>query len=137
MSAIFERRMRELGERIHRNFGTLIKQTTDTVQEYLIEGTPVKSGRARNGWRVSADAPDDTPPDMEGPFDPSGHTRIDANRAIIAAEPLGTDFFITNTVPYIPKLNGGSSLQAPAGFIEKAEAIARAKVKTYRRLIDE
>lgn len=136
MSEVFERRMRELGERIHRNFSTLVKQTTDAIQEYEINGTPVKSGRARNGWRVGANSPDNTPPDMIGPFDPSGNIRIDANRSIIASEPLGTHYFITNPVPYVPLLNDGSSQQAPAGFIEKAEAIARAKVMTFRRLTD-
>lgn len=136
MSEIFERRMQELGERIHRNFSTLVKQTTDAIQEYEINGTPVKTGRARNGWRVGVNSSDDSPPDMIGPFDPSGNTRIDANRAIIASEPLGTRFFITNNVPYMPDLNDGSSQQAPAGFIEKAEAIARAKVMTFRRLVD-
>lgn len=132
----FERRMKELGDRIHRNFSTLVKQTTDAIQEYEINGTPVKTGRARNGWRVGVNTPDETPPDMIGPFDPSGNTRIDANRAIIAAEPLGTHFFITNPVPYMSELNAGTSQQAPAGFIEKAEAIARAKVMTFRRLTD-
>lgn len=129
--------MRELGERIHRNFSTLVKQTTDTIQEYVITGTPVKTGRARNGWIVSPKQPDNSPPDMVGPFDPSGSTRIDSNRAVIAAEPLGTHYFFTNNVPYIGELNDGSSQQAPAGFVQKAEAIARAKVMTYRRLIDE
>jgi hypothetical protein len=134
---IFERRMRELGERIHRNFSSFVKQTTDAVQEYLIVGTPVKTGRARNGWNVSPDEPNNSPPDMTGPFDPSGTTRIDANRAIIAGEPLGVHYFITNNVPYIGDLNSGSSQQAPEGFVEKAEAIARAKAMTFRRLIDE
>lgn len=136
MSEIFERRMRELGERIHRNFSTLVKQTTDAIQEYEINATPVKTGRARNGWRVGANNPDNSAPDMVGPFDPSGSARIDANRAVIASQPTGTHYFVTNNVPYISDLNAGSSLQAPVGFVQKAEALAKAKVMTFRRLID-
>ena len=128
--------MAELGERIHRNFATLVKQTTDAVQEYVITGTPVKSGRARNGWRVGAGTPDTSTPDMIGPFDPSGSARMDANRSVINAAPLQTHFYLNNTVPYVPLLNSGSSEQAPAGFVQKAEAIAKAKVRTFRRLVD-
>lgn len=133
----FETRMRALGERIHRNFGTLVKQVADATQEYVINATPVKSGRARNGWRVGVNNADDSPPDMTGPFDPSGNTRIDANRSIINAAPLQSNFILSNNVPYIGELNNGTSQQAPEGFVEKATAIAREKVKSFRRLVDD
>jgi hypothetical protein len=79
----------------------------------LVNTTPVKTGKARASWFVSPgfpitkELPDGiyakpTAPDL-GQYNPR-HTR----------------WLISNTAPYIEKLNRGSSKQAPAGFIQSA-----------------
>lgn len=59
----------------------------------LREATPVRTGRARNGWR------------------------LEATRRDLATNEYETA--IVNQVPYVPDLNQGSSRQAPARFIEE------------------
>ena len=64
-----------------------IAETSDrlavTLLEELRTSTPVATGRAREGWRL-------------------------------------TETGIRNDVPYVGRLNAGSSRQAPAGFVEAA-----------------
>lgn len=115
--------MRALAERMERNFSDGVKHTMDRVQETVIVGCPWLTGRARNGFRVSEGSPNESPPQMVGPFDTTGEYRIIENRKVIKAA-VGGNFFLNNTVPYVPDLNRGSSLQAPAGFIQIAASVA-------------
>lgn len=115
--------MAEFARQVVRNVEEGAKHTMDVVQETCITFCPVKTGRARNGFKVSDGIPNQSPPQMEGPFDMTGQYRIIENRKVLEAnknpEP---NFYLTNTVPYVPKLNEGSSAQAPAGFIEMSFA---------------
>lgn len=77
----------------------------------LVFTTPVDSGRARSAWslntsKVLIDS-------QEGSLAPTPTVRLG---------PVPTDkietLYITNGTPYIQDLNAGSSMQAPARFIE-------------------
>jgi hypothetical protein len=76
----------------------------------LVSATPVKTGLAQSNWQVTSGAP------AEGIVE-IGH------RASIPDTQPGDPIYIANNVPYIQRLNDGSSKQAPAGFVE--DAIAR------------
>ncbi len=127
----FDARMKALGERIERNIAGLQGHVMDAIQEHVIIGTPVKTGEARNGWRVGDGAPDTTL-ETQGPFDKSGQTRIDANRAVCEAHDTPTPLYLDNQVHYIPDLNQGSSQQAPAGFVQAATVVAISAIKGAR-----
>lgn len=127
----FASRMKALGERIERNVSVLQGHVMDAVQEHVIIATPVKTGRARNGWRVGDGSPDTTL-DMVGPFDKSGQTRIDSNRDVCLAHDTLASLYLDNEVHYIPDLNHGSSVQAPSGFIQRAVTIAVSAIKGAR-----
>lgn len=127
--------MRKIAADVQRNFADGVKHTMDVVQETVIRATPVKTGRARNGWRVSHGQPNQSSPQMQGPFDPSGEYRIVENRKVIKASPdADPNFYINNTVPYVPELNRGSSAQAPAGFIQIATSVGIQEAKKIRVL---
>ena len=70
--------------------------------------TPVDTGRARNSWDVNRTGQlfdsDENPPPGLSILEPSPTIR--------------TRIFITNGTPYIQYLNQGTSIQAPARFIE-------------------
>lgn len=120
-SGDFAAQMKGIAQDVERNFVDGVRHTMDVVQETLIRGTPVDTGRARNGWKVSEGAPDQGSPQMIGPFDVTGEYRIIENRKVIeASHGADPDFYVQSTVPYVPELNAGSSAQAPAGFIETA-----------------
>jgi hypothetical protein len=132
----FERQMRDIASRVKRDFSNGVKHTMDVVQETVIRGTPVKTGRARNGWDVAEGAPNRRSPQMVGPFDDTGEYRIVENRKVIKAAPEDGDlnFYLENTVPYVPELNRGSSEQAPRGFVEIAMSVGIQEAKKIKVL---
>ena len=52
----------------------------------------------------------------------------------IAGFTSGDSIFIANNVSYVPKLNDGSSAQAPAQFVEAAGAVGARAAKPARGL---
>ena len=85
-----DRTIKQLQAEIDTDLSTFVKQ-------YMIQlkaTTPIKTGRARNGWQETF---------QKGKVGES-------NRIPIAK----------NNVPYIGKLNQGSSKQAPYGIVEPA-----------------
>ena len=106
---------------------TVKRLTVETTNE-LISTTPVDTGWARANWV----------PNIGVSRDETVGTRQQAEEGIINTSVQQTGIitvlgryrlqqgsvFISNNVPYIVSLNFGSSLQAPAGFVQTA--IARA-----------
>ncbi len=121
--------------------GIIRKLTLDIVANLVRApsegGTPVDTGWARANWVPSVGAPfrtdDDVNPKLRGP-EAGGIGAVVGARAAEqqagvakVASSYTTDAgsaFISNNVPYIIKLNDGSSAQAPAGFVQAAIAKA-------------
>jgi hypothetical protein len=93
--------------------------------------TPIRTGRARTGWRVGT-APDEwCPPDMEHNRKSAGEV-LAAARAAVKALPRSEVYYLWNNVPYLMRLERGHSRQAPKGFI--AVAIAHLAVAVDERV---
>ena len=81
-------------------------------------GTPIDTGWARSNWIPSVGQP---------VKDPAG-SKLAVTRApqtagmqeLLAYTREKGKVFISNNVPYIGRLNDGSSDQAPAGFVQRA-----------------
>ncbi len=83
----------------------------------VVLATPVDTGRARANWQVDLNA---TPQGQLEEFDKGGGAAVSKGAAKIkTAKSYGT-IDMVNNVPYIGRLNEGSSRQAPAGFVEAA-----------------
>ena len=87
----------------------------------LIEDTPVDVGWARANWVPTIGASRESP-ETSQPSDAQVATQLARQAAGQAGLlsyklPRGA-IFISNNVPYIGRLNDGSSTQAPAGFIQ-------------------
>jgi hypothetical protein len=84
----------------------------------LVEDTPVDTGWARSNWLPSVGTPKrevvGKPSSLNAGAADSGRSEVVDWK--IADGPI----YITNNVPYIQRLNTGSSKQAPAGFVESA-----------------
>ena len=102
----------------------------------VIISTPVDTGRARFGWYVTVNAPSSAVP-AKAPDGwkgrSSGGSEYYPVPNIVSNMDVGTitindKVFITNNVPYIQKLNKGSSKQAAARFVERAAARVQAAV---------
>lgn len=101
---------------------------TEALRQVTIS-TPVDTGRARWGWYLSVKVPStEVPP--EGKYkSPQMAEKLQAvNENFTVKDTL----YLTNNVPYIKRLNDGSSKQAPAHFAERSAEIAQQAV--YRWL---
>lgn len=105
----------------------LMRETAIRAADNIAAATPVDTGRARANWNLSAGTPDLTT------------TEGTSRQGYDAEQITGTEkeLFISNGLPYIEKLNEGSSTQAPANFVElgvmlakrQAEAAAKRRAK--------
>lgn len=113
----------------------LERRTTDLMRMATIEfyrqitiSTPVDTGRAREGWDISINAPSAKLP-------PEGNYTYHAGVPDVPAVTITDKYYITNNVPYIGRLNNGYSRQAPARFVELAAARIQAAIrKLWRRI---
>lgn len=125
----FSKRIRAIADGVEDNTNKGMRRTVLTVASAVALRTPVDTGRARANWQTHIGGP---PPGEVGayPKGKAGSTGAAAAAQAIAqaegvaasykAEHSGKDVYISNNLPYIGRLNEGSSEQAPAGFIEAA-----------------
>lgn len=133
----FEKRMRRHGRNIENNAVTMVRRATLAIDTALVLATPVDTGRARANWQASLNAP----PGGEIPAYSAGTAgstaALNAREAIAQAEGVakrsrpGDSIWLTNNLPYIGRLNEGSSAQAPAGFVQTAVLVGARAVKGF------
>lgn len=79
----------------------------------VVQRTPVDTGRARANWQVSLGRGSSGEVDAE---DKAGSSTIAAGNSVIAQQRGLTAITLENNLPYIGKLEDGSSAQAPEGM---------------------
>lgn len=112
---VFAKRMRDRADEIAKNVNQTVIETALIVDAKVILSTPVDTGRARANWRAEIGGPFTSEVDST-----SASEAISQGRQTIGARRPGQTIYISNNVPYIKRLNEGSSKQAPAGFVEAA-----------------
>lgn len=124
--------------RIHSIADKLPARTSATASEaalriltVLVPATPVDTGRARGNWQTSIGSPIYKETTR---LDPAGVAEISKAKSLLATKPIGATVYITNNLDYIESLNDGSSAQAPAGFVQRAIAIAIQGIRNIRIL---
>jgi hypothetical protein len=90
------------------------------VDAELVARTPVDTGRARSNWLPTLNIPSEK---TVGP-----NEKVDVGR-VLEDYSLDDNILITNNLPYIERLNQGSSKQAPANFVEAAVQFGVSKVR--------
>jgi len=102
----------------------LVRAVLLEAHRRLVMRTPVRTGRARANWNVGVDKIDRS--NNPEKFDKSGRAAIQEGQATILADfKAGDRAFITNSLPYIPPLENGSSKQAPEGMVKVTAAEMR------------
>lgn len=91
----------------------------------VIRDTPVDTGRARGAWVTNVEDDSET---REEEF-ASASSAVEGCRQVLVGASPSDSIFITNNVPYVAKLEYGSSKQAPAGMMRK-------NVTRFQMLID-
>jgi hypothetical protein len=110
------------------------------VDQSVVLGTPVDTGRARSNWRVSVGAP---VADVIEPYAPGKHlgrgeganaqAAIQQGQAVIGSARSGKPIYITNNVHYIGKLEEGHSPQNKE-FVKRAVAAGQRMLKKFTLL---
>ena len=113
------RRLDNLSNRLEKNAETGIQQAAIVADQVVVIGTPFDLGRARGGWQVTFGAPADN---ETGILDPTGQATIARNQATILSFRVGRCLFLSTAVPYIARLNAGSSRQNKDIARDAAEA---------------
>lgn len=133
MATSFQERMRRRGEQVQTGASRIVRAAALAIDQQLVLGTPVDTGRAREGWIASIDAPANGER-VTNNFDRSGQSAIDrANSAISRyRSDKNKRIIISNNVPYIGELNNGSSAQAPSNFIQGAVSTGAAQVRSLK-----
>ena len=133
--------MRIIGDRLEVNVNSAIKKVVIAVDQAVVLATPVDRGPARSNWQVSLGQPKTNVISAYAPGDKLGVGEqanaagaLDQGRAAVAGRQEGQDVYIANNIPYIGKLNDGSSAQAPVNFVEQAVLAGASIVKNVRVL---
>ena len=114
----FERRFGDRAER-------LIRAVALDVLGTIVKRTPVDTGRARGNWQATIGAPAGGITDQ---LDPTAALALAKGQAALAGFRPGPSIFIVNNLPYIVRLEYGSSGQAPGGMVRITAREWRAKV---------
>jgi hypothetical protein len=88
-----------------------------TIDQGVVFGTPVDTGLARANWLVSIGIP---ATEATTATDQGGSATIQQGVNIIIGYPANKlpDLWIVNNLPYIGRLNDGSSEQAPTKYVD-------------------
>lgn len=122
----FNKRMKAHGANVVKNANIIKRKAALAVDATVVLATPVDTGRARSNWQVSLNVPitDDRDAFAPGKAGSTGGTNAQAalnqGKGVIDSAQPGSGIYITNNLPYIGRLNDGSSAQAPAGFVQDA-----------------
>lgn len=98
-----------------------IRKTVQDVSKAVILNTPVDTGRARGNWVVGVG---DINSEQTGKLDKQGTQTVGnvANDIAKIDWAVADKVYITNTLPYILRLEYGSSKQAPNGMVRSTLA---------------
>lgn len=109
----------------------LAMKVATTIISDLAYSTPVDESTAISNWVVALGSPSraEIPAHYRGShgstYSSSAGQTIEEAKKVLASKRPGEAIYISNNTQYIRYLNDGSSAQAPAGFVERAELLGR------------
>lgn len=131
----FATRLREGAKQIPENVKSIRDEVALTVQNTLIEVTPVDDGDARTNWRIYGSESEgeviSTPASVEAGM---ADAKSQGASAVNQIGP-GLPVYLVNRVPYIMKLNNGYSRQAPANFVRISVELASEVMRKRRKVV--
>ena len=105
---------REFAERVEGRLREAVQKIGMETLRRVVLKTPVDTGRARGNWFVTLDAPTT---ETTAAVDPSGAATIGRGARVIGGMRDVRAIWLTNSLPYIQRLESGYSKQAPAGMV--------------------
>ena len=127
----FARQMRQIEIDLDQDVNKVKRKVALQALSNVVKATPVDTGRARGNWQAGNGFPVLEELETE---DKGGAVTIATGAATIADAQFDQTIFLSNNVPYIVVLDGGSSKQAPANFVNIALEQAVASIEGARLL---
>jgi hypothetical protein len=110
----FEDQLRAFQVKTERNLTQVGRKVALEMFKRVIYKTPVDTGRARANWQVTIGSQASGTVEID---DKSGGATMSKATAASAGFNAGDTIYLTNNLPYIRKLEEGSSQQAPTGMV--------------------
>jgi hypothetical protein len=122
-----------IGEQLRKEIALAIKMLALEIVRELKRATPVDTGHARRNWIASVGSRNE--------FEAVSDAAYEAGIAAVLSYQLADGvIWVSNVVPYIERLNNGTSTQSPAGFVEiaidRAMTTVREKLSRKGSFID-
>jgi hypothetical protein len=135
--AEFERRIQSIGVRVAEGGDRIVRMAFLKIDQAVVLATPVDKGTARSNWLPGFDNPVSGQREAFVPGTGGSTGGANAQAAMNAAKELADGYdgdqhkslHLTNNLPYIARLNEGSSTQAPELFVETAVGTAVGSVR--------
>lgn len=138
----FERRIINIGVRVAEGGDRLVRKAFLSIDQAVVLATPVDKGTARSNWLPGYDAPVSGQREAFAPGEAGSTAAANSEAAMDAAKKVADAYdgeehrslHLTNNLPYIKRLNEGSSTQAPELFVETAVAAGAGAIRGARVL---
>ena len=125
-TAAFNKKLRGFTKKfVPKHFEKQMHKITLELNTNIVTATPVLTGRARGNWYASIGSPSGAINDAAR--DPSGAMAIARMVPVVVSAKMGQTLWFANNLPYIHKLEGGSSTQAPGGMFDVSVNAIRSK----------
>lgn len=132
------KRMERYAKNVERNADKTVREVVEAIAPVLVYATPVLTSRARANWQGSINSPKTDvlfpEPDKPPTVDSGATMGITSLKAAAVSYRPGSTVYLVNNVPYIGRLNRGSSAQAPAGFVLLAVLTGARTIRKARLL---
>lgn len=123
MSADFRKQLNAAYEKkVSEPHKKLVADISLQIVAKLNELTPVDTSRATSNWHLDLNTVDVTLVEPGHDVEGEAHARLGSLK-------IGDVVYISNNMPYIRRLNEGSSVQAAAGFVEESVQVGIRKGK--------
>ncbi|MBT2333622.1 HK97 gp10 family phage protein [Variovorax paradoxus] len=111
----FAVQLSEFAKKAGANADLVVKKVAIDILARVVMRSPVDTGRFRGNWQLTVGAPASGNLATE---DKGGASTVNAGTAALASFQVGPTIFITNNLPYGPRLEyEGYSKQAPSGMV--------------------
>lgn len=131
----FGKRMKIVSKNFGGNVEKTIRRAALAADTAAVLTTPIDTGRARGNWVVSIGQPVEVVKGQPGSPQAGEAEALAQGQSAVASYRLGAgSIFISNSLPYIVKLDEGSSSQATAGMSKFAIQAARQQFRKPRTL---
>jgi uncharacterized protein CbrC (UPF0167 family) len=110
----------------------VLKETALNVVTEVARDTPILTGQAQSNWLTNIGSPFPFYVANEDVANGAAQDSIDWAKRVLQRVQYTDTIHITNNVPYIVKLNRGTSKQAPALFVQTAVLRAAYKIQGIR-----